>query len=202
MGFEIKNLIYLNCCLNLIKMSVEVSSPLNDSDSDEETELLWNLSEFALNLIPLSSLAMLTSDEIFGDKIDDLTDDLILSQIVDENQPLQSELAIRISILFKSKGMKGPDQLIFQVLKRLAGSHPDGKYISAISLCENQIVVVDGEEHVLTPGAISPISKKIFVPRNKTLINFPDGRSTLKSKDYTCLMVWAFWTDNPEGKNT
>jgi len=178
--------------------------------TDEEQGLAEDMSQLMLDQIPLPAIAILTADEMFGEDLDNKVENLFLKGFVDETHPIQGEFSARIAAMFDHAGFMEPDCLTLQVLGRKAGFRTEktedkiGNYCCAISLGENQIISMNGKENILVPGAMSQIYELTdkrtsypFIPRNKTLIKFPNGRATLKRKEYRNLMLWAFWAENP-----
>jgi len=193
---------------------IEFPSDLNE----EESETLRFLSETALNSIPLSAIGALGADEIFGEKMDSKNESLFLTALVDETEPLQSELAARLSAMFEGNGFITPDRFVLQVFRRKGGfggkefmnkqkSIKLGEYTAAICLKDYQLVMFEQKEHLLKSGDISPFfqlaqtSKNYLqiphVPRNRTKISLGSGRATLKPRDFLSILAWAFWDGYP-----
>jgi hypothetical protein len=196
---------------------------LNPEELDkDESETLDYLSNAALDQISLPAVAALAADEIFGKDIDSDKEDLFLNAILDDTQPLQSELMAKLEAMFDANGFMAPDRYSFQVFKRKAGYAPNnktsdddlarlGQYCAAICLKDYQVVVYDRKEHILSSGMISPVfelkpheeGKKVklsprpSVPRNRTQIKIGQGKATIKPRNFLCILVWAFWDGHP-----
>lgn len=148
-------------------------------DQDEVSTLDF-LSKAALDGLSLSALATITADEIFGEQIDKDDDQLFLAAMIDETQPLQSELVAKLGAMYDANGFLDPDRYSMQIFKRNAGFTPQderlaksvtrdpentsksdlydlGQYCSAVCLKDFQVVVFGREEHVLSSGLISPV---------------------------------------------
>jgi hypothetical protein len=175
--------------------------------SNEESDTIGFLSDAAIDAIPLPLLATLTADEIFGDQIDENNESLFLGEIIDETQPLQSELVARLSTLFDTKGFTEPDRFSFQVFKRKAGygakdkrlpksitrdpedkSDPDiaelGQYCSAICLRDFQVIKFDNDEHFISSGKMTPVFELKPHPNKKSKLaprpSVPKNRTQVK----------------------
>lgn len=83
-----------------------------------------------------------------------------------------------------------------------------GRYSVAICLRDYQVVSFKRKEEILMSGSLSPFfelephpekgsAPRPGVPKNRTTIKLPTGRALLKSKQYLCIMAWAFWVDDP-----
>lgn len=152
-----------------------MESPL----TKEELDSFGPLSE-AFDKLSLTVLGTLAADEIFGDQIDADNEALFLAAILDETQPIQSELAARLSTVFDMHGLMEPDRYSYQLFKRKAGysgrdkrfpksptRDPEdkteadllelGQYCLAICLKDYQMVRFDGQEHILTAERLSPV---------------------------------------------
>lgn len=196
---------------------------LNPEELDkDESETLDFLSNAALGQISLPAMAALTADEIFGKEMDDTDNEyLFLNALLDETQPLQSELMAKLEAMFDANGFMPPDKYSFQVFKRKAGytvskkSEDDlskiAKYCAAICLKDYQIIVYDNKEHIISSGMISQVfelqphpdfkkskyAPRPSVPRNRTQIKLGQGKATIKPRSYLCFLVWAFWNGDP-----
>ena len=172
-------------------------------------------------MLPLPVLAAMAADEMFGKEMDDPAESLFLSALLDETQPLQSELAAKLGATFDANGFHPPDRISLQVFRRKAGFAPKrddddmGRFAVAICLREFQVVVFDRKEDIVLNGSLSPFyelephpeeekpkKKKEFsprpsIPRNRTIVKLPNGKALVKSKEYLCVMAWAFWVDDP-----
>lgn len=148
--------------------------------SKDESDTLGMLSGAALDGLSLTSLAMITADEIFGDQIDKDDESLFLAAMIDETQPLQSELVAKLHTMFDMSGLVEPDRYSYQLFKRKAGftardkrlpksvtrdpkeeAEPDlselGQFCVAVCLREYQVVNFASEEHLLSQGMLSPV---------------------------------------------
>jgi len=178
----------------------KIEFPENMTEGEEE--LVTGLAQCILNSVPPDLLGAFTAEEIFGDKMNSTEENLFLKSTLDESKPFQGELAARVSAMLEPE----PELLCIQVLGRKAGYHMKDekfKYCCAISLGEKQIISTGREEIILGPGSLSPIYEmagrnKPFIPYNRTIIKFPNGRSTLKNKEYKSILVWAFWNEQPK----
>lgn len=146
--------------------------------TEDEANTIDFLSNSILDSISLPSLSVITAEEMFGDKISNNDESLFLSAMIDETQPLQSELVARLHHLFDAKGYTEPNFYSYQLFKRKAGfSTRDkrlasnstsenqekfdlselGTYCSAVCLNEYQVVKFGNDEHLITAGNISPV---------------------------------------------
>lgn len=206
-----------------IKLSnIAMTDSIVDQSPSVRTKELDYLSNAALNQILLSEMAVLTVDEIFGKDIDSNKEDLFLNAILDDTQPLQSELIAKLEAMLDANGLVAPDRYSIQVFKRKAGyasnnrkSDDDlaklGQYCAAICLKDYQVIMYDRKEHILSFGMISPVfelkphekgkkakpSPRPSVPRNRTQIRIKQGKATIKPRNFLCILVWAFWDRQP-----
>lgn len=161
-------------------------------------------------MLSLPVLAALATDEMFGTKIDVKDENLFLSGLLDETQPLQSELAAKLNSTFDANGAHPPDRISLQVFRRKAGFSQKaddvdmGRFAIAICLRDFQVISFNRKEDIVTSGNLSPIyelephpSPRPGVPKNRTMIKQPNGKTLLKSRQYLCIMAWAFWDDEP-----
>lgn len=154
--------------------------PKELSKDEAEAEAINLLSNIGLDSVPTHTLLKITADEIFGDEIDKDGESLFLAKIVDETQPLQSELIARLSTLFDENGFNEPDRYSFQVFKRKAGftvndkrlpkcdsdsdsdSDPDltdlGQYCVAVCLRDYQIVKFNNNEYLITANTVNSVT--------------------------------------------
>ena len=185
------------------------------TDDLPEPEQLWD-TDFKQSL-PLPVLGVLVADEIFGDKMDNEDESMFLSEMLDETQPLQGELMAKLSAMFDANGFYPPDRFSLQVFRRKGGfqskrDDPDfGRYSAAVCLREFQVITFNREENILSNGDVSrfyelvphpegkkgPPAPRPGVPRNRTTIKLPNGKALLKARKYLCVLVWAFWDDDP-----
>lgn len=117
--------------------------------------------------------------------------------------------------VFKRKaGYSGRDKRLPKSITRDPEdkSDPDlyelGSYCLAICLKDYQIVRFAGEEYMVQLERMTPLfeirphekkpADRPSVPSNKTQVKFPNGRVTLKNRDYLSILVWAFWDGHPE----
>lgn len=144
----------------------------------EETESIGALHE-CFDQLSLTILGTLAAEEIFGDQIDKNDESLFLAAILDETQPIQSELITRLIMIFDLHGLVEPDRYSYQIFKRKAGfsardkrlpksitrdpedkSEVDllelGQYCAAICLKDFQIVKFGGQEYTLTEERLTP----------------------------------------------
>jgi hypothetical protein len=199
-------------------------------NSSEEFEGLEALRE-CFGKLSITALGVLAAEEIFGEQLDVNDESLFLAAIIDETQPIQSELVAKLSMVFDMHELVEPDRYSFQAFKRKAGysgkdkrlpksvtrdpedeSDPDlyelGSYCLAICLKDYQIVKFGGEEHMLQLERMTPVfeirphdkkkpADRPSVPSNRTQIKLPNGKATLKTRDYLSVLVWAFWDGHP-----
>jgi len=162
-------------------------------------------------------LSTIVLDEVYGEELDDPDERLFRSIILDETDPTQAELTAKIGELFEAQDCAIPDRVSLQFFRRKAGfrttrNEPDfGNYCMAMCLKDYQIVVFDKEEYFLQPGQTSPYfellphptskkekqSPRPFVPAQRTQYKRPNGKSSLKERNYSSILLWAFWEDHP-----
>ena len=169
--------------------------------------------------LPLAVLGALVADEMFGDKMDSKNEDLFLAGMLDETQPLQSELVAKIGAMFEANGFYLPDRLSLQIFKRKAGFRQKrgdadmGSYSVALCLRDFQVVVFNKQEQLVTNGNTTSFfelephpegsgrnakfSPRPSVPYNRTTVKLPNGKALLKSREYLCILVWGFWNEHP-----
>jgi hypothetical protein len=192
-------------------------SYINEKDlTDNESDIIKLFSEQIMDGLSLSALGAITGDEIFGDQIDKDDDSLHLVAMMDETQPLQSELIAKICAMLDSHGLIEPDRFSYQMFKRKAGYtaksntdlHDICKYCLAICLKDYQIVKFAGDEFLLNSEMMTPIfeilphqgkkySDRPSVPMNRTQIKLKNGKATIKTNHYLSVLVWVFWDGNP-----
>lgn len=165
-------------------------------------------------MLPLPVLAALAANEMFGKKMEPKDENLFLSGLLDETQPLQSELVAKLNATFDANGVHPPDRISLQVFRRKAGFAPKkedadmGRFCVAICLRDFQVISFNRKEEIVTSGNLSPIyeldphpekgmNPRPGVPKNRTIIKLPNGKALLKSREYLCFMAWAFWVDDP-----
>lgn len=190
---------------------LNISSELVEILNKDEVDTLDYLSNVVLDSLSLPTIAVFTADEIFGQKMDSKDENLFLHAVIDETQPLQSELVAKINAMFEDQNFHDPDRLIFQVFKRTAGYAPNndepllGQYCMALCLKDFQIVSFNKKEHLLSQGMASPLFElesgkkkpRPFVPRNRTKVSLGKGQGTIKSRKYLSFLIWAFWDGYP-----
>lgn len=166
-------------------------------------------------------LSGLVADSIFGDKLDNKDEHVFLSSMLDETEPLQAEYISKLSAIFERQSYAPPDRWSIQIFRRKAGfkaSRNDtdfGNYSMALCMKDHQIVVYNGQEYPLVMGQTSPCfelkpqptdkkekpSPRPSVPRNRVQYTKPNGQKSLKTRNYWCILVWAFWDEMPLNRN-
>jgi hypothetical protein len=183
--------------------------------TEDEASTIEYLSRAVLDSIPLRSLGIITIDEIYGDQIDAAGEDLFLSAMVDETQPLQSELAARLCGILDMQDLVEPDRFSCQVFKRKGGYTTKGdtdlieicQYCMAVCLKDYQIVRFEDKEYLLYEGMTTPLfeikpkASRPSIPKNKTQVKLANGKATIKSKKYISILAWAFWCHDPKKEN-
>jgi hypothetical protein len=148
--------------------------------TEEQARILAELTQDTLDGLSLAALGVLVADEIFGESISIDDQSLFLAAMIDETQPLQSELVAKLNATFDINGYMEPDRYSCQLFKRKAGysggdkrlqksvtrdpeddSNPDllelGQYCAAICLKDYQIVKFGQEEYLLNLEKMTPI---------------------------------------------
>lgn len=179
-------------------------------------QILDELDKDTFSNLSLCSLGVLTADEIFGEAIDVDNESLFLAAMIDETQPLQSELVAKLNTTFEDNKYLSPDRYSCQVFKRKAGySARDknlselGQYCVAICVKDYQIVKFKNEEHMIPLDHMSPLFELLpgkkadrpSVPFNRTQIKLGNGKATIKQRKYMSVLIWAFWDGNPIKEN-
>jgi len=180
---------------------------------DENLEGIDYLNE-VMSSIPISELISLAAEEIFADELTQ-SPELFLTKIIDETELIQSELTAKINWLLESQNISPPEHLVFQVLGRegyLSGKLKEkdgifGKFMMGLVCGNSQTIVFNKQTHVLGNEEFTPIfelnldqkKSQIYptVPKS-TRIVYPDGRATIKPKNYRSYLIWMFWADNPK----
>lgn len=161
----------------------------------------------------LNGLALACADEVFGDELNS-KEDLFLTHIIDETELMQSELVIKLNSSLELQGYSHADHYVLQAFGRKAGFNGRidsgeelGEYVMGICLRDFQCISFERKEYFVNAGQFSPVFnvKKLgkrtivpCIPKNKTLVKPNDGRSRVKSKNFSCLLVWAFWAEDPD----
>jgi len=179
--------------------------------SPEEREEAINLSNLALDSINVGVLAMLTADEVFGERVDEPNEDLFLGQVIDETQPIQAEFMARVCNILEENGLEEPERCVIQLFRRRGGFRTKktddklGNYTMAICMKDYQVIVYDKEENLLSAGTCSQlydISEIAHpsVPFKRTQVSTGGGKATIKNREYLSVLVWAYWSESPEKK--
>ena len=173
--------------------------------TQEEQEELDDLSNLFLNSLPISSIAVLSAIELFGEDIDDGSEDLFKSGMLQEDvqkYPIQFELITRLKDMSQENP---PDRILLQVYKRKTGFRPTkefsdlGEKCMAVCVKGYQVISFQGKETIISEEQLSPLYKleeqsRPYVPKNRTRVNLGD-HYTIKPRDYLGILTWLFWDD-------
>lgn len=188
------------------KPGLQTQGSRTKSHSSEEAPSLQDvMAELSIPVVGL-----LVAQELFGDKLDQGGENLFLSEVLDESQPIQGEFGAKLTHLLHANGIEAPENFIFQVFGRKAGHTPKivpGKYAMAVGIKDYQVIQYGGQDHILEAGSLTPlfgISEKNVprIPFNRTQIKLGQGKATIKPRSYMSMIAWAYWDEYPELKTS
>ncbi len=184
-------------------LNKELSQAIDELKNDPDG--IDKLRENIVGNIPLETLGLITTDYIFGDKLDSPDEKLYLEQSLDPTDNIQAELINRIDVLCEEQSILQPDNYLLQVYHRQTGfkipKKTSYKYSAVLVLTGFQYFQIGISSFQLIPsGKMTKLfDHSVFRPSvpKVNLIKLDNGKATLKRKDFRAIVLWLFWSEYP-----